>query len=156
LIEVTGDLWTYPADVRIITTNGTVKKNGECVMGRGCAKEAVVGVRGKCGGWPGLPSILGAWITADGNIPCVVGACVTPATGLLVSMPVKHEWMQQADPKLIVVSATTLMKWADLLGWKTIVMPKPGCGNGRLSWHKEVRHLLIPILDDRFHVITWK
>ena len=38
--EVVGNLWTYPADIRVITTNGTVKNDGTCVMGRGCAAEA--------------------------------------------------------------------------------------------------------------------
>lgn len=35
MIEVKGNLWTYPAEVRVITTNGFVKKNGEAVMGIG-------------------------------------------------------------------------------------------------------------------------
>jgi len=34
------NLWEYPADARVITTNGFVKNNGEAVMGRGCAREA--------------------------------------------------------------------------------------------------------------------
>jgi len=41
--EVTGNLWTYrPAGIRVITTNGTIKASGEAVMGKGCAREAVV------------------------------------------------------------------------------------------------------------------
>ena len=40
MIEVVGNLWTYAADFRAITTNGTVKFDGRAVMGRGCAREA--------------------------------------------------------------------------------------------------------------------
>lgn len=38
--EVVGNMWAIPADAYCITTNGFVKKNGEAVMGAGCAKEA--------------------------------------------------------------------------------------------------------------------
>ena len=37
--EITGDLWDYyrrPMHTICITTNGTIKKNGKAVMGRGC------------------------------------------------------------------------------------------------------------------------
>ena len=37
--EIRGDLFTQEADTICITTNGFVKANGECVMGRGCAKQ---------------------------------------------------------------------------------------------------------------------
>lgn len=153
MIEVTGNLWTYPADVRVITTNGTVKKNGECVMGRGCAREAVIGSRGNCGSWPGLPHILGAAIQEYGNLVCYLGACVTPSTGLLYSFPVKHNWFDKADTKLIERSAKDL---ASLVNDKSIVvLPRPGCGNGGLKW-EDVKPVLDPILDNRFHVITFR
>lgn len=58
--EATGDLWTFPADWRVITTNGFVKKNGECVMGRGCAKEATLR-------YPRIAKELGNFITLYGN-----------------------------------------------------------------------------------------
>lgn len=157
MIEVTGNLWAYPADVRVITTNGFVKKDGSAVMGRGCALEAVRGVPGKVGSWPGLPSILGAQIENDGNHVFFLGACVTPATGVLVSFPVKHHWRQEADPELIKRSATELIKVVDdvsLEDGEVVVMPRPGCGNGGLRW-EDVRPILEPILDNRFHVITF-
>lgn len=143
--EVTGNLWTYPADVRVITTNGTVKKNGECVMGRGCAAEAKQR-------WPDVPKMLGAHLEARGNIPMRF----PDNLGLvLLSLPVKHQWYEKADPKLIEVSAKILAAWADLHKWETLVLPRPGCGNGGLRW-ENVKPVLEPILDDRFHVITFK
>ncbi len=36
-----GDLWDFDGIIAI-TTNGFVKKDGSCVMGRGCAKEAAL------------------------------------------------------------------------------------------------------------------
>ena len=67
MLEVKGNLWTfeYPntspdSYVRCITTNGFVKKNGEAVMGRGCAKEA-------CERYPGLAKQLGEKIIKKGN-----------------------------------------------------------------------------------------
>jgi hypothetical protein len=148
MLEVRGNLWTYPADVRVITTNGTVKKNGECVMGRGCAKEA----RDR---FPSIAHTLGDGIRRLGNI---VQLLHRYDDGLekwdIVSFPVKHEWFQRADIELIRVSATTLSHYATLHGWQRCVMPRPGCGNGNLQW-KDVRPVLEPILDDRFHLITF-
>jgi hypothetical protein len=150
--EAQGNLWTYPADIRVITTNGFVKKNGECVMGRGCAKEAVKGTRHN-GAWPGLPSILGAIIQSDGNHVAFLGACVTPATGILVSFPVKHNWWERADLGLIRRSAEELAKGIAHDGSR-IVMPRPGCGNGQLKW-EDVKPVIEPILSDNVVVITF-
>jgi hypothetical protein len=143
MIEVNGNLWTYPADVRVITTNGFVKKDGTCVMGRGCALEATQK-------FPGLPKLLGDLITAKGN---VVHFLIREMPALL-TLPVKHKWFEKADPQLIALSCVCLVRLADVNGWKTIVLPRPGCGNGQLKW-EDVKPILEPILDDRFHVITF-
>ena len=145
MVEVTGNLWTFPADVRVITTNGAVKKDGCCVMGRGCALEAKTM-------YPGIDKVLGQHITHKGNIVSILRE---DGAETIVSFPVKHHWREEADPKLIEVSARTLSAFADLHGWQVIVMPRPGCGNGRLRWDN-IRQLLAPILDDRFHVITFE
>lgn len=65
MLEVKGDLWSFESTgpaVRCITTNATVKKNGTCVMGRGCAREAAMK-------WPALPKMLGDHLRAHGNVP---------------------------------------------------------------------------------------
>lgn len=145
MIEVVGNLWDYPADVQVITTNGTVKKDGTCVMGRGCASEA----KKK---YPDLALALGQAIDGLGNeafwFP--IPSAATP----LVSFPVKHHWFERADIKLIKKSAIKLANMNALVG-RTVVMPRPGCGNGHLKW-EDVKPILAPILDDRFHVITFK
>lgn len=151
MIEVTGDLWAYPADVRVITTNGTVKKNGECVMGRGCAWEA----KQK---YPGIAASLGLHIQTYGNI---AGVIITPDAippinaPWIISFPVKHNWYEKADLALIKDSAQRLASWNASRGPYTVVLPRPGCGNGHLKW-EDVRPVLAPILDNRFYVITHK
>jgi len=145
VIEVKGNLWTFPADVRVITTNGTVKRNGEAVMGRGCAAEAAQR-------WPTLPANLGDHLIMNGNIPCFF---LDDGDGFdLITFPVKHQWHERADIELIEKSAVELVKLVLFEDNPTVVMPRPGCGNGHLRW-EDVRPLLEPILDDRFHVITF-
>ena len=61
-----GDLWaqSQTADAVVITTNGSVKKDGKAVMGRGCAKQAAHI-------YPELAALLGVRIKARGNQPYV-------------------------------------------------------------------------------------
>lgn len=140
--EATGDLWTFPADWRVITTNGFVKRNGECVMGRGCAFEAKSRFKD-------LPAELGLRIKMQGNHASRFGEYN------LITFPVKHNWFEKADPDLIVRSARELenaMRIKD--GIKgTVVMPRPGCGNGQLKW-EDVKPL-IEFLPDNVTVITF-
>lgn len=155
MVEVTGNLWTFPADVRVITTNGTVKKNGECVMGRGCAFEAKRM-------FPEVSFILGQMLKSGGNRVHVLRYADTLAQAVtqeklewLVTFPVKHNWYEKADLDLIRLSTGQLFTEANCHKWKSIVLPRPGCGNGQLSW-ADVKPILEPILDDRFHVITFE
>ncbi len=143
--EIFGDLFEQKdADAICITTNGNVKKNGEAVMGRGCAKEA--DRRWNCS------KTLGEAIEEGGNFPIIFHR-----TGDydVVSFPVKHKWWEKADMSLIKESAKCLVSFANIYEWKKVVLPRPGCGNGRLDW-KDVKRVLEPILDDRFYVITNK
>lgn len=156
MVEVKGNLWDYPADVRVITTNGFVKNNGELVMGRGCAREAVQR-------YPFLPKLLGEKVKAGGNH---VYFCGSPLNWMF-SFPVKHHWYQEADLALIRRSAAELLLAVNDLQEEIaekgrsrchdpllrVVMPRPGCGNGRLKW-ADVKPLLAH-LDDRFKVITY-
>lgn len=153
MLEVRGNLWTYKTpdgqvpDVRCITTNGFVKKNGECVMGRGCAREA----RDK---FPGLAKQLGLLISLHGNNVHSLGEY--KGYGELVSFPVKHRWNQEADLDLIFRSAEQLRNHVNEVWDKdvVVVIPRPGCGNGGLKW-EVVKDKIESILDDRFHIITF-
>ena len=148
MIEVTGNLWTYPADFRVITTNGTVRVDGCCVMGRGCAKEAKEL-------YPGLARLLGKRIKERGNIVHYfdqddLGYVAEPIG--LFTFPVKHVWHERADPDLIRQSVDQLrpaILRAIGTGFDRFVMPRPGCGNGQLTWEK-VRPLLVDLPDTVF------
>lgn len=162
--EIRGDLFNPPrgADAICLTTNGMVKRDGSCVMGRGCASQAKTR-------WPGIEQILGSKITGlDNHVHLLTQfqpVCLfLPVDKVnfdyetveldyhVVSFPVKHHWRDQADLDLIKRSANELMSLVEGLGWERVVLPRPGAGNGRLQW-QSVREVIKPILDDRILVI---
>lgn len=147
MIEVRGDAWKecVKYDALCITTNGAVKTNGECVMGRGIALEAKKR-------FPQLPGILGYMIKSYGNHVHKLGVLNNKVA--LLSFPVKHHWKDKADIELINRSAQELVQLANRAEWERILLPRPGCGNGKLSW-SDVKLVLNKVLDDRFHIITW-
>lgn len=141
--EIRGQLWDHLGTATVcITTNGFVKTNGACVMGRGCAQQA----RDM---YPGIDMRLGELIQRHGN-RCF-RLTIDPT---IVSFPVKHKWMEEADIELIKKSCGELMAMSDKFGWNNVVLPRPGCGNGRLTW-TDVKSAISPLLDDRIAVITF-
>jgi hypothetical protein len=139
--EVIGNLWFYydKGATAVITTNGYVKRDGRCVMGRGTAHQA----RDR---FPTLPLNLGCRIREDGN-----HVYYFPQLRL-ITLPVKHVWWDDADPTLIAQSLDEMVNLVDTVGLKDIVMTHPGCGNGRLRW-SDIRPLLVGKLDDRFTIV---
>lgn len=137
--EVYGDLWDYPADIRVITTNGDVNRFGQAVMGRGVALQAKQR-------YPGVELVLGSYLKSSGL--CLVYM----ESQKLVSFPVKYHWHQQADLRLIERSAKSLVQLSKLYGWKTVVLPRPGCGNGGLDW-EDVKPVIAPILKSKRFVV---
>lgn len=145
MIEIKGDLFNQKADAIAITTNGTVTKAGRAVMGRGVAKIAKET-------WEDIDMTLGNDISVFGNH--VHSLYYDGARQIcVVSFPVKHSWFEKADPKLIEQSCRELRELADAQGWKYVVLPRPGCGNGQLEW-KDVQPLVANELDDRFVVVN--
>lgn len=86
--EISGNAWDYynnNSDVTLcITTNGFVKANGECVMGRGIAFTAKTK-------FPSLPYRLGQLIAHHGNYPFYLPDL------RIITYPVKHNWWEVAD-----------------------------------------------------------
>jgi hypothetical protein len=149
MIEVTGDLFEYPADATCITTNGSIKKNGACVMGRGVAQYV-------CDNFPGSDLLLGACISLHGNhTQMFMVRGDRPNQNWLVALPVKHHWHERADLQLITRSLGELVTMTIQEDWQTVTLPRPGCGNGGLDW-AEVGPLVHDILgdDDRFVVVN--
>jgi len=140
------NIWKYhttnATSFIVITTNGFVKKNGECVMGRGIAQQA----RDK---FPGFAKKLGTAIKEKGNI-----VFHWYEEGL-ITFPTKHVWMDNSDLELIERSAQQLAEEFEegyQLGAELpkIYMPKPGCSNGNLNW-KDVEPIIESTLD---HLVT--
>lgn len=146
MLEVTGNLWDFHEQGHYIciTTNGTVRRDGACVMGRGIAKQAALK-------FPRFPYAVGERLnywgcTEVGQLPFVFPEF------RLITYPVKHHWSDVADIKLIEESAQLLMTCVPVMQMSRVYLPRPGCGNGRLQW-SDVRPVVAPILDDRFTVV---
>ena len=140
--EVFGDLWEFDGIIAV-TTNGSIKRDRTCVMGRECARQAVARFREQ-------PHKLGTRISAEGN-----HVFHFPEHGL-ITFPVKHNWWEAADLGLIERSARELLNLTEGKNIKEAVyLPRPGCGNGRLKW-EDVKKILSPILkSDQFHMVTY-
>jgi hypothetical protein len=152
MLEKFTDLWSEPADAKCITTNGFLKKNGEGVMGAGIAGEAQAR-------YSHFPARLGSILQSTGNHVAILdkdleydGESGLDYETVYVAFPVKDVWYNDADPALIIRSAHELVELTDLYAWKKVLLPRPGCGNGRLKWDF-VKVLIEPILDDRFIAI---
>ncbi len=149
MLEIFGDLWEVEADLRVVTTNPVVNGAGAAVMGRGCAREA----KGKV---PGIEYHFARRLQEHGNR--VMLLATLPDGSRLASFPVKHHWRRPAVPELIRRSADQHVglvdKFRESHGIESVVLPRPGCGNGSLLW-EDVRPLLAGVLDDRFSVVTF-
>lgn len=172
--EITGNLFDHigTANIICITTNGFVKANGKCVMGRGCAKEATRR-------WPGIAKILGDRIKDRGNtvhglirddatiiasfpVKPVYGICKEDRSNVVRHMQNKFKpgdkvpgWACVADPMIIETSAQEIAEIVNRERFKEIILPRPGCGAGELNW-ADIKPLLDKYLDDRFAAITFK
>lgn len=170
--NVYGDLFEQIGfDAICITTNGFIKKNGDAVMGKGCAARAKRE-------WPGIDKKLGENIILSGNVPSflhkakaydVLSFPVKPRTiicnndrsNVVTHMrtqfsPGSHVpgWAAIANIKIIENSAKNLVKFANQYEYKKIALPRPGCGAGELEW-ENVKPILSNILDNRFYSVTY-
>jgi len=142
--EIIGDIWDFHDKGHwiVITTNGTVKKDGSAVMGRGIALQAA-------NKFPRLAFKLGKMITEEGN-------CLHhDSSNGLIFFPVKYNWREKASLELIEISTEELVDLFDnhISGYPVpIYMVRPGCGNGGLNWG-DVKPLLEKYLDDRFTIV---
>ena len=170
--EIKGNMFDHigRADMICITTNGFVKRDGTCVMGRGCAAAAVKR-------WPNIATILGRRIATDGGNR--IHVLTEDHNTLIASFPVKPisraydkskivshirnrikpgeripGWACIAELDIIRQSAYELVEIANKRGMKDVIIPRPGCGAGELSWDL-VQPMLAGILDDRFSAITF-
>ena len=69
----------------------------------------------------------------------------------VLTFPVKNNWWEKADLKLIEQSCQELADTCDFFK-PPFYMVRPGCGNGGLDW-KEVKPILEKYLDEKFIVV---
>ncbi len=161
--EVTGNLFDLEADAICITTNGIVDAGGTNTMGRGCAGEAKHR-------YPGIQMMIGEAILEHGNHVYILteasarGKWILRKSGArvhqlcpsaLISFPTKEHWRNDSIPKLIERSAEELLGLTQAFGFESVLLPRPGCGAGGLSWD-DIFPMLNGILDDRFTAVTFK
>lgn len=174
MLEAYGNIWDLAPDFDavVITTNGFVKKNGEAVMGKGIAKEAAQR-------YPELPKLLGKAIQTFGNVVWAINFSEDGSEPWIITFPVKPivgpngepGWRVSADLDLIKTSfiyLTGMSPNEDIVGVinninrhpdvrfhiSNVILPRPGCGNGKLEW-EDVKPLAEQYLDDRFTVVTF-
>jgi len=140
MLEAAGDIWEYTGrGIIVITTNGSLTRDGKATIGRGVTLQAA-------GRYPWLAERLGSLLRAQGNHVFDLGSGI-------VSFPVEETAWSYPDLRIIARSAEELRLLADAGGWEQIVVPRPGCGGGGLLW-KDVRPLLESWFDERFIVIS--
>lgn len=169
-----GDMMTLigKVDALCITTNGFIKNNGACVMGRGIAKA----VANK---YPTIPFVLGGLLKTAGNkvhhLMCIdntslISFPVKPTKRMISNVKndvvahMQHHfnkgdwvpgWALKADNQIIQDSARQLVEMANKKEWHNIAIPRVGCGAGELNWF-DVKSLLDEYLDNRFIECTFK
>jgi hypothetical protein len=147
--QATGDIWKYADDEDVdalcVLTNMTVASSGKLIMGGGQAREAKER-------FPLLLTEWGAYYKKFGDAGGVV--VHDPLRNyVVVSFPTKVNPTNDSDLTLIKRSCAQLVNLADTNDWERIVLPRPGCGLGGLTW-ADVQPAISPFLDDRFTVIT--
>ena len=140
MLETVGDIWEHAdrGEIIVITTNGSLTRDGRAIFGRGVARQAAFR-------FPGLAVELGKLLAEQGSHVFDLGNGV-------VTFPVEETPWSLPDLRIIARSARELRLLADHSGWQRIIVPRPGCGGGGLSW-KEVKPLLESCFDHRFLVI---
>jgi hypothetical protein len=138
MLEVVGNIWEYAGAPVVITTNGSLTKDGRAVMGKGVARQAAEK-------YPAIPVDLGRLLAEGGNHVFDLGNGI-------ITFPVEETAWSLPDLRIISQSAQELRNLVDTSGWLRIVVPRPGCGGGGLAW-QDVRPLLAPWFDERFVII---
>lgn len=124
------------ADLFLITTNSTLKKNGALVMGRGIVRQA----RDR---FPGLDVTLGGEISRRCGDLGKYGLLVSPRwpVAKLGAFQVKTDYRRPASLSLIRQSALALLAWCKEHPGTAVHLNFPGIGNGGLA-----RAQVLPLL----------
>ena len=139
---VKGNLWNSNDNLILVSTNSTLKKNGELVMGRGAAKEArdlKVGlprmfgyqIQEQCGSGGRYGIILARRFTSSPDNNMEIAEINGKYYG---AFQVKYHWKDKADLELIYFSTQVLDKLMRVHFNLKCSMNFPGIGNGQLTY----------------------
>ena len=151
MIETTAIFWNqyniiksqhsrHNSDYFLITTNSTVKKSGEIVMGAGIAKSA-------CDIIPSLAEDVYRLLL--GREPLTCKRLYKLQDYNLVLLPehfigclqTKRDWKDSSPIELVEQSLLMLNIVALSMPSVSFHMPRPGCGMGKLNWENQVKPL---------------
>ena len=144
------EIWDYKEEIDrdammlCLLTNGDTNKLRLAIMGKGVARQA----KNK---YTGLAALLGQKIITWGNAP--YGGLLS-RTPMLYSFPTKYHWRDtHASLELIKWSTQALNKFIRHTGrGRTVLLPRPGCGNGKLNW--EDIEPIVSILPENVWLVT--
>lgn len=157
--EQVGDLWEVECAARCITTNAELLSDKlTAVMGHGTALQCKQR-------YPWIPRQLGGLLRAHGNHVYDLG---TWDGVRLISFPTKYYWRAPSDVRLIrqsckelrslILPETGLLEdmprpenFPKISG--KVVLPRPGCDSGVLSWESVAPILAEELPEDIFVVV---
>jgi len=153
--EVSGDFWGLAeqdgVDAIVCTLNTVLKKDGTLVMGAGIAQQFAERMAWLPDRW-GIRTKLMVERYHSKTYPFVE----RDEGRHIVGIHTKLDWKEPSPLWLIERSIKQLYIIANSLDWKSILMTKPGCGYGSLSWERQVRPLIKDVLaDERFVVVDY-
>ena len=104
--------------------------------------------------YPALPRALAENLRIYGN---VTNFLPTPQNqkAQILSLPTKNHWKDPSDIQLIIKSLKRLVEITNEKKYKYVMLVRPGCSNGQLSWYRDVKPICDELLDDRFYVISF-
>lgn len=126
-----GEMWNYPADVYLCTTNGVLSGRDELIMGKGSALD----MKKK---YPNSPKLFGKKILEEatpGRVNLKYGliyAELETPLPWIGAFQTKYHYNSRSYIDLIKLSTSMLKQFA-LFTSKEIVLPYPGIGNGGLK-----------------------
>jgi len=151
--ELCGDIFValhkQHFDAIVCTINCQVKKNGELVMGAGVAKAFAQQ-------HPWLPLEWGKRVSKhkDNNYIHMPFITLRHQRPHFIALPTKIDWQCKSDISLVAANVRQLSLMIDVLGLNSVLLPRPGCANGGLSWAKMVKPICLEHLDERFTIIS--
>lgn len=148
--EITGDFFAHMKDYDglCFTSNNIVKPNGELVMGAGIAKQ----FRDR---WPDLPGKFGKKVKIFNRPFAILHELSNGDIKWIINFPTKHHYSEDSNIHLIMSSAHNLVRLMDKESINKVLLTRPGCGRGNLSWENQVKPVISEIFkDDRVTIIS--